>query len=118
MSTGAEEYERRTHFIKLVRTLPKIKALRDDKAVVAQGQLWLFDAKVRSLMDDIGVYSDMRHQYLSYARALDKTQREMDWMVDLIREHNILRDRFERRALDPAILDAIDALVIYRNANR
>jgi len=38
--------------------------------------------------------------------------------VDLIRQHQILRDRFERRNLDPAVLDAIDALVIYRTANR
>ena len=118
MSTGREAYERRTHFIKLYRVLRRIKPERDRNAAAAQAQLALFQNKIRDLMDGIGVYTDMRHQYMAYAQALDKTQRDMDFMVDLIREHVILRDRFERRALDPAVLNAIDNLVIYRAADR
>lgn len=116
MST--ERYERRCHFIKLMRVLPKLKQDRDYNAVAAQVQVALFQAKVKQLLDGIGVYTDMHHQYLAYALALDKSQRDMDFMVDLIREHRILRDRFERRALDPTVLDRVDQLVIYRTANR
>ena len=116
--TGVKKYERRVHFIKLLRELPKIKDLRDSMSVVAQGQIAFFQEKIGRLMDQIGVYADLRHQYLAYAQALDKTQAEMDFMVDLIREHRILRDRFERRGLDPTVLDAIDQQVIYRTANR
>lgn len=118
MSTGTSQYERRTHFIKLLRVLPRLKEERDRNAAAAQAQLALFQSKISRLMDEVGVYTDMRHQYLAYAQALDKTQRTMNFMVDLIREHTILRDRFERRALDPDVLDRIDALVIYRGADR
>jgi len=89
-----------------------------EKSAVAQGSVDLFIRKVKQLLDEAGIYTDLHHQYLAYAQALDKSQSEMDWMVDLVREHTILRDRFERRNLDPQILDRIDALVIYRTANR
>jgi len=85
--------------------------------VAAQTQLNLFQEKVRSVLDTEGVYVDLHHEYMAYAAALDKTQRTLKFMVDWIREHQILRDRFERRGLDPGILDKIDELVIYRTAD-
>lgn len=110
-------YERKTHFVKLTKQLRKIEDRTRRNRAAAQAQLAFFQDKVRGLLDEQGVYADLRHQYLAYAQALDKTQRELRFMVDWIREHQILRDRFERRDLDPAVLSAIDALVIYRTAD-
>jgi len=114
---GVKKYERRVHFIKLIRVLPKIKRDHDDYAVAGVVQAGFFEEKIRGLLCELGVYADLHHQYLAYAEALDKSQRDLAFMVDLIREHQILRDRFERRALDPDVLDAIDQAVIYRTTN-
>jgi len=83
----------------------------------AQAMITLFQNKVSRLLNELGVYVDLNHQYLAYAQALDKTQADLRFMVDWIREHQILRDRFERRGLDPAVLAAIDNIVIYRTAD-
>jgi len=123
---GIPQYQRKTHYAKLIKQLRKIVEDRPeatvrgwkDRSSVAQGSTDLLVRKVKAILDDQGVYSDLHHQYLAYALALDKTQSEMAWMVDLIREHQILRDRFERRNLDPEILSRIDQLVIYRTTNR
>lgn len=114
---GIKKYERRTHFVKLTKQL---RAIQDDvhrNMAPAQAQLALFQAKIRDLLDGLGTYVDLRHQYMAYAEALDKSQRTMRFMVDWIREHQILRDRFERRGLDPTLLTAIDGLVLYRTAD-
>ena len=115
------DYERKTHFVKLTWQLRRIKKrdrqLRDDRMAAAQAQLALFTEKISRLLNSLGLYVDLNHQYMAYALALDKTQRELKFMVDWTREHNILRDRFERRGLDSTALDAIDHLVIYRTAD-
>lgn len=116
MATPA--YRRKTAWIAVYRKLLRSQAATKQNRAVSHGQTQLFDLKVRKIMDAQGVWNDVRHQYLAYARALDKSQRDMAWMVDLRREHQILRDRFERRNLDPTVLHAIDELVIYRTANR
>ena len=85
---------------------------------MAQAQVALLQEKIKRIMDAQGVYADMRHQYIAYAEALDKSQNELDFMVDLRREWRILRHRFENRGLDPTVLQAIDAQVIYRTRDR
>ena len=111
-------YRRKTDYARLIthptKALKRLKDVRDRRAVAAQAQLCLFEDKVRLILDTSGVFSDMHHQYIAYALALDKTQRTMRWMVDLVREHRILRNRFEGRGLDSDVLDDIDQLVIYR----
>jgi len=114
---GMRKYDRRTLWVKLT---PQLRAAQDSTALsrgLAQAGLTAFDMKLIKLLDDLGVYTDMRAQYLAYARALNKSQDEMAWMVDLIREHQILRQRFEGRGLSPEVLQAIDDLVIYRTRN-
>lgn len=113
-----EKYQRKTHFVKLTWQLRRIEDRTRRNRAVAQAQLAFFQDKVRALMDKLGVYADLRHQYMAYAQALDKSQREMDWLVDVNREARILRDRFTRRGLDPDVLQAIYELVTYRTANR
>ena len=116
-----DDYERKTHFVKLTWQLRRIKKrerrLRDNRMAAAQAMLTHFQDKVSRLLNELGLYVDLNHQYLAYAQALDKTQRELRFMVDWIREHQILRDRFERRGLTPEILNQIDQLVIYRTAD-
>lgn len=112
------KYERRTHFIRLLIKCRKIQEDSNYNRAAAQAQINLFQDKVSSILDEQGVWADLRHQYLAYAQALDKSQRTMDFLVDLIRERQILRDRFTRRGLDPAVLTAIDALVVYRTGDR
>ena len=111
---GAETYRRKTHFVKLTWQLRKIRDQTNRNQAVAVAQIGLFQDKIRAILDEQGIWADRRHQYQAYAAALDKTQRELRFMVDWIREHQILRDRFERRGLRPAVLDVIDAQVIYR----
>ena len=111
---GAAAYRRKTHFVKLTWQLRKIRPQTNENQAVAMAQVGLFQDKIRAILDEQGIWADRRHQYQAYAAALDKTQRELRFMVDWIREHQILRDRFERRGLRPAVLDVIDAQVIYR----
>ena len=111
---GAATYRRKTHFVKLTWQLRKIRAQTNENQAVAVAQHGLFQDKMRDLLDELGVWADRRHQYQAYAAALDKSQRVLRYMVDWIREHQILRDRFERRGLRADFLDAIDARVIYR----
>lgn len=74
--------------------------------------------KIKQVMDEQGVFTDLRHQYIAYGEALAKSQDQMDFMVDLRREWRILRHRFEARGLDPVVLQAIDHRVIYRTRDR
>ena len=115
---GIKKYRRKLLFVRQTPLLRELEEWRDRRAVAAQAQVTLFQDKIRAVLDGQGVYSDLRHQYMAYAHALDVSQRDLDFMVDLIREHTILRDRFERRGLEATVLDAIDQLVIYRTRNR
>ncbi|GAI94493.1 unnamed protein product [marine sediment metagenome] len=111
---GALAYQRKTHFVKLVPQLRRIREETNRNQAVAVVQIGLFQDRMRALFDELGVWADRRHQYQAYAAALDKSQRVLRYMVDWIREHRILRDRFERRGLRADFLDAIDTQVIYR----
>ena len=114
---GVATYQRKTHFVKLTWQLRRIREETNRNQAVAVVQVGLFQDKMRGLLDELGVWADRRHQYQAYAAALDKSQRVLRYMVDWIREHRILRDRFERRGLRADFLDAIDARVIYRTAD-
>lgn len=115
---GVRAYVRKTSFVKLTFQLRRILDNTHRRQAAAMAQIALFQDKVRAILDEQGVYTDLRHQYMAYAQALDKSQRTMNFMVDLIRERQILRDRFERRGLDPGVLDVIDSRVIYRTRDR
>lgn len=113
----AEPYTRRTHFVKMTKKIREIVEDVQLNRALVQGQLELFDSKIRGILEGQDVYADLHHQYLAYARALDKSQRTMAFMVDLRREWGILRERFERRNLKTEILDLIDQFVIYRTGD-
>lgn len=114
VTEGRKRYLRKTHWLKQLVQGRKVQDDVNRYRAAAQAQLTLFEDKVRVVLDREMITSDMRHQYMAYALALDKSQRLLVWMVDLIREHQILRDRFERRGLQAPVLNAIDLLIIYR----
>ena len=109
-----KKYRRKLHHVKLSKQIYEIQGDVQDNAALAQARLVHFQRKISRLLNRLGVYSDWNPSYLAYATALDKSQRTLAFMVDLIREHQILRDRWQRRGLDATVLDEIDALVIYR----
>jgi len=89
--------------------IPKIT----DKTSVAQAQTARIKEKVKTILEDAAILSDFHPAYYAYSYALDKSQRTLKFMVDRIREHQILRDKWEARELDPAILDKIDDVLIF-----
>ena len=114
LAEAMRKYRRKLHHVKLAKQIFEIEKTVQDNMALAQARITHFQRKISALLNRLGVYSDWNPSYLAYATALDKSQRELDFMVDRIREHQILRDRWERRGLDTTVLDEIDTMVIYR----
>jgi len=118
LDEALQKYDRKLHHAKLTKQIRELTRRSPftihELAAHEQARLDYLTQKVKRLIDRIGVYADMHPSYHAYALALDKSQREMTFMVDLIREHQILRNRWEGRGLDPNILDEIDKLIIYK----
>jgi len=112
LEEAIKKYKRMLSHVRLTPLIRRIEKDTQLHAAIAQGKLSLFDEKVSTLLNENGIYSDWHPSYLAYARELDRTQKQYTFMVDLIREHQILRDRWERRNLDPSILTLIDNMVI------
>jgi len=112
LEEAIKKYKRKLSHVRLTPLIRRIEADTQLNAAIAQGKLSLFDEKMKTLLEEEGIYSDFHPSYMAYARELDRTQRELTFMVDLIREHQILRDRWERRGLSETILDKIDNMVI------
>jgi len=108
------EYRRKLAFNRLVTFMlenaGEVNRRRKDRGRTT----WFIQDKIKARLDGLGLYSDLYHQYMAYALALLKTQNRLRYMVDFIRERQILRDRFERRGLEDGVLDALDRLIIYR----
>ena len=117
MPEAQDKYQRKTRWTRIRRVVQRIQPVTKRNIAISQAQLSLIMSKISERLDNIGVYNDMYHQYMAYALALDKSQRTLKFMVDWIRERAILRDRFERRNLDPTILSSLDQLIIYRTAD-
>jgi len=113
LKEAIEKYKRELNHVKL---RPQIEALIpkiDTKVAITQAMTHRIKMKVKDILDKEGIYSDYHPFYYAYALALDKSQRTMEFMVDRIREHQILRERWETRGLEPAILDKIDDVLIF-----
>ena len=112
LEQALKKYKRKLSHVRLT---PLIRKIQDDtwmNAAIAQGKLALLDQKMKTLLEEYGVYSDWHPSYMSYARELDRTQKDLTFMVDLMREHQILRDRWERRGLSSDVLNKIDDMII------
>jgi hypothetical protein len=77
---------------------------------------WI-SSRLKAVLDAHGIIPDGRIAFQSYAFALARSQRAFPYMVDRIREHGILRDKWESQGLDPGILDEIDALLIFNRTD-
>jgi hypothetical protein len=71
---------------------------------------------VRAKLSQLGVNPEFMGFYFAYSEALWKSQFKLAWMVDRIREHAILRDKWEKRGFDPKILDELDKILIFNKA--
>lgn len=106
------KYRRSLGHVRLTKLLRSIESDTNERGASAQAVLELITVKVKNLLDRIGVWADLHPSYLAYAWSFDKSQKVMEFRVDRIREHAILRDRWERRNLDTNILDQIDSLLL------
>jgi len=78
---------------------------------------WKYVQKmIRPILQKHKMATELWIGYFAYGQALYKSQRIMEYMVDWKREHDILRNRFESRGLNPGILDEIDGLLIIHKA--
>lgn len=112
LNDALRKYRRKLGHVRLTKLIRGIEEDVWRNAGAAQAILHQFDMKIKYLLEREGVYSDYFPSYMDYARQLNKSQLELTFMVDLIREHQILRDRWQRRGLDSNILDLIDQIVI------
>lgn len=112
LESARQKFERKLDHVRLYKILRTKEQDVQDNCAAAQGVLDHIVRLVKNRLDRIGVYADLHPSYLAYAFALDKSQKTMEWRVDRIREHQILRDRWERRRLSSSILDEIDSLLI------
>jgi len=106
-------YRRKLNHVRLRRVYMELIPQITPKSVKAQAENTRIKDKVKTILDTEGILSDFHPSYYAYSYALDKSQRTMKFMVDRIREHQILRDRWESKGLDPAILDKLDAVLIF-----
>jgi hypothetical protein len=114
---GATNYRSKTNWVRqrriLISKTPLFAPKAGSWATINQDLYY----KVKKILEDQGIVLDFFQAYVAYAEALDKSQRTLPYMVDRVREHQILRSRWEGRGLDPVVLDALDEMLIYNSTN-
>jgi hypothetical protein len=111
------KYKRKEYFVKLRPQFEAIGPSVRDNAARAQIETTRTMEKVKRVINTEGVLSDYHMIYTAYGLALDKSQRTLEFMVDRIREHEILRTRFEGFGALASVLDKIDAILIWNNVS-
>lgn len=112
-----KKYGDKMYFLKLRWTMQPVIDLAHEKASVSFAPNDWVLTMVCPILSKYGLPREVRILYYAYARSLYKSQRILKFMVDWIREHQILRQRWEARGLDPNILDEIDRVMIIHKAN-
>jgi hypothetical protein len=112
-------YYWKMHHVRLRKVLPeKIKEAHDRYPEASQASEYVV-SQVKPVLEKYSMALEIRLCYYAYAQALYKSQRKLKYMVDLIREHQILRSKWEARGLDPSILDKIDErIIIHKSMGR
>jgi len=114
LEKAMRKYKGKLNHVRLRKVYTNLIPQITTKSVQAQAQTTGIRVKAQTILEQEGILSDFHPSYYAYAYALDKSQRTLEFMVDLIREHQILRQKWESRGLDPAILDKLDAVLIFR----
>jgi len=113
LEDAIEKYRRKLDHVKLRPQINLLLAETHRKASKSLEEGGFLDSKVQPVLDEAGVDVDTRLGYYDYARSLNKAQRTLEFMVDRIREHAILRARWETRGLSPTVLDKLDKFLIW-----
>lgn len=113
LEEAIEEYKRKLNHVRLRNVYRELIPKITDKTASSLTQNTHVINKIKPLLDAEGVLPELRVSYYNYGLALDKSQRTFAFMVDRIREHKILRDKWEGRGLNPDLLDKIDARLIF-----
>jgi len=110
---GVKNYRTKTDWEKLILKFDKNYKKYERAGVINAAADSSFRLRVSKLLCDLGVNPEFQAAYFAYAEALYYSQFKYRFMVDRIREHKILRDKWERRGLDPKILDQLDKMLIF-----
>jgi len=110
---ASEKWKRKTSHVRLRPILDKSVPLAKQNFLDAQTRWERLEVKVKGVLDRYGIIQDQRIPYHNYAKGMDRVQRVYPWMVDRVREHGILRARYEGLGLDSNVLQEIDKFVIY-----
>lgn len=113
LEEALKQYRRKLNNVRLRAVYSNLIKTVGDKQAIAQPMIDRIKEKVKTILDKEGILSDFHPSYYAYSYALDKSQRTLPFMVDRIREHTILRNTWENRGLDPAILDKLDSVLIF-----
>jgi hypothetical protein len=111
--SGSKHYRAETDWLKIREKWTKEQQGIKTKGVLGNARFEKMIDRVRSKLCELGVNPEFMGFYFAYAEALYKSQIQMGWMVDRIREHQILRDRWETRGLKAEILDELDKILIF-----
>jgi glutamine synthetase type III len=110
---GVKNYRTKTDWEKLLLKFDKNYEKYEKAGVINAASDASFRLRVSKLLNELGVNLEHHPAYFAYAQALYYAQFKYRYMVDRIREHKILRDKWERRGLDPNILDQLDKMLIF-----
>lgn len=114
LKEAMEKYKLKLDHVRLRSIYASIIPKIDLKTAEAQAQNHWVISQVQPILDRYGVLPELRASYYHYAFHLDRSQRKYEYMVDLKREHQILRTVWEAKGLNPDILDEIDKKLIFR----
>jgi hypothetical protein len=112
-----KNYHDKMYFLRLRNYMPKVIEKAHQEASQSFASFTYVCNMIKPLLDQLALPREGRLWYYAYANSLYKSQRTLTFMVDWIREHQILRQRWEARGLDPLILDEIDKMMIIHKAN-
>jgi hypothetical protein len=110
---GVKNYRTKTDWEKLLLKFDRNYEKYEKAGVINAASDASFRLRVSKLLNELGVNLEHHPAYFAYAQALYYAQFKYRYMVDRIREHKILRDKWERRGLDPNILDQLDKMLIF-----
>ena len=109
---GIKKYYSKMDYLRLSRKMKPIIDQAHKKAGVSFANNNYVIGQILPIVHQFGIVRELYIMYCAYGNLLYKSQRNLTFMVDLIREHQILRGKFETRGLDPNILDLIDERLI------
>jgi hypothetical protein len=111
-----KKYEMKTDWVRLYMMLQPRMDEAHRRSLEGQAVSNYVIEQVKPILDRKPMVLELRVAYYAYAQALYRSQRQFKFRVDRIREHQILRHRFESRGLDASILDEIDKRIIIDKA--